>query len=419
MTRARSSSVPEDVVAEMGATPKATKAVKKHLAKEKPAPVVAEESAPALPALPWVTTSERRSFKRCPWRWHQEYRMGLRSRDISDKLWFGIGIHEALAAYYKPGVKRSADFIDVWRHFVDEDEISRAIRTRGATEEWDDTAWVNAKELGEAMLLGHRDFFDYDRNWDVIYAEEPFQILIPHPERPDEDVAIFTSTFDGVVRDTDDGKVKLIEHKTAASIALGHLPMDDQGGAYWAVATNVLRDKGILGAKERIHGIVYNFLRKSLPDDRPKDADGYATNKPAKAHYQEQLRGYKDAPVNTGSLAALEEYAKEHGIVVLGERSKVQPPELFVRETVWRTTKERATQIKRIGTEVLAMNEFRSGSLALYKNPTRDCSWDCPMYNLCELDERQQDVKEFREAVFNVEDPYGRYRLRKSAAEGV
>lgn len=371
------------------------------------------------PALPWVTTSERRAFKRCPWRWHAEYRMGLRSRDISDKLWFGIGIHEALADYYKPGKKRSKTFIDVWQKFVDDDEVSVVVRQRGASGDMDETQWVDARALGEQMLLGHREFWDGDRNWDVIYAEEPFQILIPHPDDPQLDVAVFASTFDGVVRDSEDGRIKLLEHKTAASISTGHLAMDDQGGAYWAVATNVLRDKGVLSGKERIHGIIYNFLRKSLPDERPKDSEGYACNKPIKAHYLEAFASSGVAVNTKGSIDYLAEVAENMGIVVLGERSKVQPPVLFQRETIWRTPRERATQIKRIASEVMVMNQFRDGHLPLYKTPTRDCPWDCPMYNLCELDEQQKDVEEFREAVFKVEDPYGRYRLRKSAAEGV
>lgn len=372
-----------------------------------------------LPDVPWVTTSERRAFKRCPWRWDKEYREGLRSRDISDKLWFGIGVHEALADYYRPGKKRSKTYIDVWRKFCDDDEVSVVVRQRGASGDMDETQWVNARALGEQMLAGHHEFWGGDPNWDVIYAEEPFQIIIPHPTSPELDVAIFTSTFDGVVRDSEDGRIKLLEHKTAASISTGHLPMDDQGGAYWAVATNVLRGKGILGPKERIHGIVYNFLRKSLPDERPKDSEGYATNSPQKVHYQAALEGIGVYLGAKASMTAMAEASAEHGLTVLGERSKVQPPVLFERETVWRTPKERATQIKRIGSEVLVMNKFRDGELPLYKTPTRDCPWDCPVYNLCELDEQQQDVKEFQEAVFKVEDPYGRYRLRKSAAEGV
>lgn len=104
--------------------------------------------------VPWITTSERRAFKRCPQRWWWAYREGLLSHDgPSPALWFGIGIHEALAALYQLGKKRNKDFIDLWRDYCDNDEISRAIRTRTGGE-LDEAEWVNARALGVAMLTG-------------------------------------------------------------------------------------------------------------------------------------------------------------------------------------------------------------------------------------------------------------------------
>lgn len=117
------------------------------------------------------------------------------------------------------------------------------------------------------------------------------------------------------------------------------------------------------------------------------------------------------------SVAQLREIAAQHGITVLGERSKVQPPPLFVRETAMRTRREQRTQIQRIQSEVLAMNRHRTmGPSSLYKNPTRDCEWDCPFYNMCQLhDAGSADWTEFRDAVFIRRDPYERYR--KSASD--
>jgi hypothetical protein len=96
-----------------------------------------------------------------------------------------------------------------------------------------------------------------------------------------------------------------------------------------------------------------------------------------------------------------------------------QSPPLFVRETVTRTQRERATQVRRVQSEALAMERFRSGEIDLYKNPTRDCSWDCPFFNMCMLHDQGADWDEFKDGVFMVRDPYDRYRLRKSASDGV
>ena len=57
--------------------------------------------------LPTLRTSERSTFKRCPWRWLQEYRFGFKPRFVeADAAWFGIGVHEALAQWYLKGKRR-------------------------------------------------------------------------------------------------------------------------------------------------------------------------------------------------------------------------------------------------------------------------------------------------------------------------
>lgn len=366
--------------------------------------------------LPMITTSERRAFKRCVTRWWWEYREGLRGTEINSKLWFGIGIHEALASLYMKGIARNRDFIDVWRAFCDEDEISTMIRTQNEDGE---AAWVEARALGEAMLNGYIDHYGWDVDWDVIYTEEPFQILVPDPANKDNDVAIFASTFDGVIRDKRDGRIKLIEHKTAASISTQHLLLDEQGGSYFAVADHVLHDKGVLKKNEHITEIIYNFLRKGLPDDRPKDAQGYATNNPTKQHYIDAIEGSGYSVPAKVTLDQLVEMAADNCVAVLGERSKVQPASLFVREPCVRTTAERKTQIDRIANEVKAMNMYRDGQLELIKTGTRDCHWDCAFFNMCQLHEQTTDWQEFRDAVFIVRNPYDRYKLAKSAAEVV
>lgn len=371
---------------------------------------------------PIVTTSERRAFKRCPQRWWWEYREGLRRSEMSTALWFGIGIHEALAHYYgNTGYKRNLDYIDVWRTYCQSNEISLVLKASpdGFAE---DEEWLDAERLGEAMLLGHHEKFGGDPDWDVVYTEEPFEIGIPHPSDPDEDIVVFNSTFDGVYRDKHTRKFSLMEHKTAKAITTDHLPLDDQGGSYWAVASIVLREKGILKRGQAIDSITYNFLRKGLPDERPKDRDGYATNKPQKKHYTDAIMAYlrrnkspEDPAVLKMTLAELADIADGFGITVLGDRSAVQPPPLFERHTVYRTRKEQAVQIRRIASEALAMERFRDGSLPLFKNPTRDCHWDCAFFNMCQLHDQESDWEEFRDAVFRVMDPYDRYRMLKSS----
>lgn len=371
----------------------------------------------AQTAIPILTTSERRAFKRCPQRWWWEYRDGLRTSEVQMALWFGIGIHIGLAHYYgNTGYKRNMDFIERWDDYCDNDEISKVLKAApdGFSE---DETWVDAKLLGRQMLQGHHEMYDGDPLWDVIYTEEPFEIGIPDPRDPsgESDVVIFTSTFDGVYRNKRDKKFRLMEHKTAKAISTDHLPLDDQGGSYYAVASIVLKHMGILSGRQTIDGITYNFLRKGMPDLRPKDAAGYATNKPIKRHYIDALAKVEPLANDKWSLDRLASTAAELNIRVLGDRSAQQPPPLFERHEIRRTRSEIKTQISRIAAEGIVMEGMRSGDLPLFKNPTRDCSWDCSFFNMCQLHEQNVDWEEFRDAVFIKRDPYDRYRMLKSA----
>lgn len=386
-------------------------------------PRVSEDAATRLHDLPedvpWLRTSERSTWKRCPQKWWWSYREGLSlgEYETPNALWFGIGIHEALAHYYQPGAKRNNDMVELWDKYA-EDSRRHIATTQDGT--WDDKDWVDAAELGHAMLTGYIEKYQGDPDWDVIYTEEPFAIEIPHlhtrtgkPTSRTE--AIFISTFDGVYRSRKTKKVILMEHKTAAAISDAHLALDDQGGAYWALASNVLREKGILGAKERIAGINYNYLRKAMPDARPLNRDGYATNKPVKEHYVAALLQHGVDLTGKESVATLQSMAEGYRLRVVGEVSKTQPKPLFERFEVLRTAAERREQIMRISREAAAMNAQRSGKLPIWKTPTRDCKWQCQFYNLCELQDRGEDIETFKKLAFTVNDPYA--DRRKSASE--
>lgn len=366
-----------------------------------------------------LRTSERKDFKRCPQRWWWGWREGLKPRG-SDRtpLWFGTGVHLGLAEWYVPGRKRGIHPAETFAKYAKDSlhTIKMQDATDEAVAEYEDGA-----VLGEILLNAYVERWGEDESWDFIQAEKPFSLDVPWPGNDrqglyDVDPAdnslllVYKGTWDGVYRDLDDGKVKLLETKTAAQISTSHLTLDDQAGSYWAIAGHALRAEGLLGPKERIHGITYNFLRKGKPDERPKDAEGYACNKPVKADYAAALeeRGITVNPKD--KLETLADVTRNLGITVLGERSKNQPPPLFIREQVWRTAPERTSQLRKIQDEGVAMQAYRDGTLPLIKNPTRDCSWDCKFFQMCELQDRGGDWQIFKKAAYRVEDPYADHR---------
>lgn len=327
-----------------------------------------------------VRTSERLSFRRCRQRWWWGWREGLKAPFTANSLWFGEGIHFALAGYYKPGTKRGPAPADTFEKWVGAEK--RRIYTK-PNPDVDETKIVGAKELGVGMLTAYIAHYDADPTMDFIAVEQPFQFTVSMADNELWAMAkrilefLYCGTFDGVFRDWD-GKIWLIEHKTAKAIETGHLPLDDQAGSYWMVATNVLRQLKLIGPKEQIEGIRYNFLRKALPDDRPTNAEGMYLNRD-------------------------------------GSVSKVQPSPLFHREDVFRFPGERQTQLARIKDESTEMALVKAGVLPVTKNPTKDCRWDCPFFNMCQLHEAGDDWQDYKELMYTVEDPYSQHR--KSAAE--
>lgn len=383
----------------------------------------------ASKAIPIIRTSERRDFLRCQQRWWWAWREGLRPRgQAAPPLWFGTGQHLALGNWYcGPGARRGPHPVETWRAYVG--DTIEFIKTRDATEE-DVAVYDDALGLGEAMLEGYIAKYGRDEHKLYISAEQTFALDIPWPDRTEIfkrvkriTMARYAGTFDGVWRHADTGHIWLDEHKTAKAITLPHLPMDPQGGTYWTMAGRVLVAKKLIKPSDKFAGIEYNFLRKARPDDRPTDAEGYATNKPLKADYLLALRDHWErAGITGGALEAelkrhakatiggLEALATANKLVVLGERSKIQPPPLFVRHQVHKTSSQNRDQLQRIQDEAWVMELARRGATPLLLNPTRDCHWDCRFYEMCELKQNGGNWEDFRDLKYRVEDPYADHR---------
>lgn len=366
-----------------------------------------------------LRTSERKDFKRCPQRWWWAWREGLRpvGRD-ADALWFGTMWHMTMAHHYSgPGLKRGKAPIKFWESLVDQ-EI-RTIRSSpydAAT--FQEDVYVDAKALGVEMLENYFDTYGKDDTWSVIQPEKTFAVSIPHPLKPGKYLLTYVGTYDLVYRDLETGEIWLGEHKTAKAIQTGHLPLDDQAGSYWATAAASLRAEGLIGPKEKLEGIMYNFVRKTAPDLRPRNEAGQATNKPLKDDY---VQAFANAGIQIAdrvpTIAVLAEMANKEGIKVLGAVSANQPPKLLQREPVYRIGRERDTQIARIGNEGLHMKAMREGKLPLYKNSNRDCSWDCSFYTMCQLHEQgPEEAEDFKKMAMVVRDPYADHR--ESSAVG-
>lgn len=374
---------------------------------------------------PILRTSERTTFKRCQQKWWWAWREGLRTTTgESDALWLGTGVHEALAQWYcGPALKRGPEPAETFAAWAEEE--LRMIKIEQVIGEEIVTKYEDGRNLGIAMLEGYRKHYGADEHMSVISPEWSGQMPVPWPKDqalydiPENSgpMVLYAWTFDLVYRDLTDDRIYLGEHKTAATISTGHLSLDEQAGSYWALAGRSLRDRGLINDDDELAGIMYNFLRKGLPDDRPQDAEGYYTNLPLKKHYVEAL---SQIPTANGfermSLADLKTLADHFDLTVIGERSKTQPAPLFLRHPVYRTRQSRRTTLLRIQTDAFQMRTIKDGLVPMTKTPARDCERFCDYFEMCNLQDEGSDLTDIKDT-FVAQDPYAAHR--KSASEGV
>lgn len=366
--------------------------------------------------LPLLRQSERAAFKRCNWAWYQAYVNNLKPI-VENKVAaeFGTLIHISLAEFYLPGTKRGPHPAETFAELA-KNQVA-AVKTTDYTN--DDTVdkWVDFQKLGIILMEKYIEHYQGDPSWDVLDPERRFDVVIPDVrhkplvsekgKRGYRPIVSLVGTFDLCYRDLEDNKVKMVDHKTAARLDTHHLQLDEQASTYIAVATTALRHQGLIGPKESVTGMVYNFIHKVKP-----------YKEPLKAHYVDALvrAGYDEAeddkgkwkPIDKFLVRELKEMCEEIEIEVLGEPTDIP---LFLRHEVDRSHRERQRQIVRISEEARVMQMVRSGELPLIKTPQKDCNW-CSFFDMCELDESGDTyaVEYFVETTMKKHDPYHDHR---------
>lgn len=382
-----------------------------------------------------LRNSERSAFKTCRFRWAWTYGgvwdIGpIRSTQPAKALWFGDLVHQALAAYYPPGVKRGVDPVETFLRLYDVRLDSMPARQSTVLKQ--DNEWLSMRDLGAGMLKGYvEEFSDADQEWEVISSERTFRLpvvvpefLVPMGESFDLGARrvfpafrlVVVGTFDGVWRHRSKrSRYAFKEFKTAATIKPDGLAMDDQAGYYftygpkWAWRMNII-PKGTYPSE-----ILYTFLRKGIPNlDKTRDAQGRVLNLPKK---EDLLANYPTLTMKGLSLASMMEMvAAETGDdpLMVGQPSALQPPPFFERTPVYRDAHERREVHERVIAEAREMMMTRLGVLQPYKNPgplhMPNCR-GCPVRDACELHETGNDFQVMLDATTERWDPYSDHEM--------
>lgn len=358
-------------------------------------------------AVPLIRTSERGDFQDCPFYWYWHWVRGFAAPRVPTWAWFGTAIHRALEARYPIGTKRGgiADVLDAFEEAIGEE--TRRVYEAGS--ELDDQEVHDGRELGIAMLRGYVQHWGLDKHWQVLHTEQPFQIDVRHPTTG-RLIAVYCGTWDLFVWDSVDKVYRIVDHKTRASFKKdwSFYDLNNQGGSYLWVAPEVLVHLGLLKKTDTIDGIVFNMLRKAMP--QPTAADGIRYNQPKKPDFEAAFAAKRIELPPKLTIVKMEALAREHGIDVKGAPRAVQPTPNFERYTTRREPEERVRQGRKVIDEARHMDMVRRGKLPLLKHPTEDCV-RCQLFDFCQLDERDpQEALNYASTEFVQRDPYADHR---------
>lgn len=339
-----------------------------------------------------LRTSERSTFKRCRWKWYQEFEEVLKPKTPVPPLRFGSLIHLALADYYKKGVRRGPHPAESFIRYYDEEAKAQGEFGFRVDDLEQDEVWAEARELGYSMLNHYIDHYGRDDEWEVLVTEQPFQQLVyrevrskewPYSRR--EPWFWYVGVLDGIWRHRVTKKLHIVDHKTAKAIQVMYLSLDSQATGYWTWGLDWIYEKKLLKPGQKPAGMLYNHLRKAFPDARPKDAGGFSLNQD-------------------------------------GSVSKKQPAPYFQRTPIWRDFNERERARSQVLAEFEDMEKIRVDKgedypetdgppPSAYKNQGQFTCPGCWCFDFCELDEIGADWEEMRGHISKGWDPYEQHTI--------
>jgi hypothetical protein len=339
-----------------------------------------------------MRNSERSTLKTCEFRWHIIYERQLQPHYAAPALRFGTLIHAALAAYYKPGIVRGPAPAKTFERLYKK-ELTEASKM-GFKDE--DGTWHEAGHVGVSMMENYVDHFGKDDEWEVLFTERPFEVVVYHPlsydpNHPPEAQAgakpwfKYVGVLDGGWRNRRTKHIWIPDHKTTKGIGGTtehpkipvHLRVDDQAGGYWSWGVDSLVADAILRKNEKLAGMLYNFLRKAISDERP-----FKIVNKRKLHLNQD-----------------------------GSISKKQPSPYLVRIPIQRDTYDRQMAKDRSEADYERIEMLLEGRLTPTKSPGMFTCPMCPVLDICELHETGHDYESMIKSTMQVWDPYAEHEI--------
>ena len=314
----------------------------------------------------YIRTSERLLFRRCRrlWGWNSPIKMNLEAKSRPDYFWFGTGMHYALEDFH--GINQYGHPARAFEAYT---------MATLATKEAPDT-WREFLVLGIEMMSYYADYWLAARGREadptlivngIPQTEVRFEIDLPILGPQGQKVK-YRGQIDRMVRD-EDGFLWVWELKSAKQFRMQHFDVDDQITAYcWAAQTIY---------QEPIMGVIYQQHKKDVPGHPKILSNGkVSTNKTMNTSYALYRQTLMDVYGNAACFPT--DNIRYLNTLVADEESDAD--KFIRRDKIYRNQYQIAAQGEKILLEVEDM--LREG-LPLYPNPSKDCSWLCPLESVC------------------------------------
>lgn len=380
-----------------------------------------------------IHTSDRATFKFCrrKWNWSSPMRENLRGRTdqmgVAIPLWFGTGIHYALAQHYNPFLQRdpveafNSWFIACWEGgTATEDQLDdmcydpNPVKTGNAVAPFTSDGIIAGTgvpiwqflglrdilpdivsqddflehwELGRNMLVFYRDQYAPEKdNFRVVVQEHLFSVPVGMEAVDPRDGAVkevhYRGKQDAIIQDLESGRYGILEHKTAAKVDEDYfrkLEKDEQVTSYmWAAE----READIYDLEyKQIDFTLYNVMRKAYPRPPTMLKSGkFSINRAEESTTYDMLmqcireNGLDVVVENDEKMSAYVEYVKDAGYDQFVQRKFVTRNRSEVKSCEWR-----------VKSEIEDMLAIPIGyNTKLYPNPTGDrYCLGCPFRGPC------------------------------------
>jgi hypothetical protein len=274
------------------------------------------------------------------------------------------------------GYNRFGHPVEAFNAYVQASKMAQIKHGFGLPDDWEEQTTMAQGILEHYLQWGvNRDLYKTAIFEGVPQVEITFHVPLPFDPPPGFDQVVYQFTLDRLVEI--DGEYWILDWKFYKSFGDEDLDINQQLSAYiWAA--QACFDVPIVG------GILHEF-RKALPQE-PKIL---STGKLSTSEKQSTTHGmYKRALENLyGEVSR----APKANVDCLNKLAAMESEDRdkFIKRT---KTRRNEQQIRAEGTKImLEVEDMCNPDLPLYPNPTRDCSWDCQLRDVCLMMDRDDD----------------------------